>query len=370
MTESARSSQPPGRVSGLDPSHGVEEVCRLTGLEPGQVRFLEAEFGVYFGDGAVSPRRVFRSGQVALFSRLRRYLFEDGKTTQDAHRILKQSAGAEAGVGGAPARIWAVTSGKGGVGKTTLSIQLALAAARRGLRPLVIDADLGLGNVRVQCGLPGGCSLAEVLMGSAGLAEAVQPGPGGIRVVGNASGEARIADLSPTHVRALAPALRRPELEADVILLDTGAGIAGQVLSFLHLADEVLVVTTPDVSAMLDAYGVMKAARRAGVSAPFHVLVNLVESGDDAEEVYARIRVCAERYLNGSPAYLGALPRDPALSRAGRDRRPNDAWTPDHPLASRLLQLAAALCPATAPTCSAPQNSEAEPNPSRTPKPM
>jgi flagellar biosynthesis protein FlhG len=334
-------------------------------LEAGQVRFLEAEFGAYFGDGVVGPRRVFLPAHVELLQRLRRYLFVDGKSTQEVHRLLKQVplSGCRP-----PARIWAVTSGKGGVGKTTMSIQLALAAARRGRRVLVIDADLGLGNVRVQCGLPGGCSLAEVLMGSARLTDAVQPGPGGIRVVGNASGEARIADLSPSHVRALAPALRRPELEADLILLDTGAGIAGQVLSFLHLADEVLVVTTPDLSAMLDAYGVMKAAHQAGVTAPFHILVNQVEAEDDAAQVFDRIRVCAERYLNNRPTYMGALPRDPALSRAGRNRRPDDAWTDETAVAARLLRMAAILCD-SASASPPPRHPAPTPTLSRTPKP-
>lgn len=332
----------------MDPHQAMsmEGVCRLTGLEPSQVRFLEAEFSAYLGDDRATPRSQFLPDQVTLLRRIQRDLFSDGLSIQDVHRSLKQPVDLESS---RPATIWAVTSGKGGVGKTTVSIQLALAAARLGLRTILVDADLGLGNVRIQCGLPGGRSLADVLLGTARLEEALQDGPGGIRVVGNVSGESRVADIAPTRIRGLASALRLGSLDADLILLDTGAGIATQVLSFLGLADETLLITTPDVSAMLDGYGVLKAARQAGVTSPFHLLVNLVEPGDNPDLVYARVHACADRYLQSAPSYLGFLPRHPALTRTARDRNPGALWAASDPVTTRFLDLVSRFHPTTQP---------------------
>ncbi len=299
--------------------HDIQSVCRLTGIEAGQIRFLETEFGQYFSpDGGCARLTTFDDYQVELIQRLHQGLFVEGRTVSDIHLELQKKTGA----GRAPVHIIAVTSGKGGVGKTTLSINLAIAMKRGGNRVLLVDGDMGMGNVHILTRLTPKHTIADVLQGRTAIDEAVTQGPGDIHILCGGSGVSGLADMKAAVIAQLGQRLRLLGDQFDVVVIDTGAGVSSQVLEFIKMADDLVLVTTPDVAAMLDGYGVLKVARESGIACPAHVLINQVDKPQESEMVYERIRACAERYLGDQPQLLGSLKRDRSLHHANRERQP------------------------------------------------
>src|SRR4051812_35510527 len=160
------------------------------------------------------------------------------------------------------ASVIAVTSGKGGVGKSNVAVNLAIQFAAAGKKVVLLDADLGLANADVLCNLDLPANLSHVIARKKELREVMIPAPGGFRLIGGASGLARMADLSDADRQRLVLALGELEQAVDIILIDTGAGISPNVLTFTRAADHVLVVTTPEPTAMTDAYAVIKVITR------------------------------------------------------------------------------------------------------------
>ena len=165
-------------------------------------------------------------------------------------------------------RVIAVTSGKGGVGKTTVSVNLAVAlrASCQDSRILLFDADLGMANVHIFAGVTPRGTLLDVIEGRATMAQILTTGPGGIRIACGASGVAGLADVDERVISRLGDELMGLANDFDILLIDTGAGISAQVMHFLALAHEMIVVTTPNLAAILDAYGVIKVAREGSAS--------------------------------------------------------------------------------------------------------
>src|SRR3989440_4318703 len=187
------------------------------------------------------------------------------------------------------ASVIAITSGKGGVGKSNIAVNLAIKLAGAGKDVVLLDADLGLANADVLCNIDLPSNLAHVIARKKELSEVIVQGPGGFRLIGGASGLARMADLSDVDRQRLVDALGELEHEADVILIDTGAGISPNVLAFARAADHVLVVTTPEPTAITDAYAVIKVISRDGNERRVSLLVNQVQSPAEARVVYERI---------------------------------------------------------------------------------
>lgn len=313
-----------------DPSQlSLQGVALATGLEPSHVQYLLAEFRELFSGPAIDPR------DFDLLRELHRQFFVLGRPTE----MIRAQSGRRG-----RCRIWAITSGKGGVGKTTISVNLAVSLAQRGLRVLLFDADFGMANAHVYAGVTPQTTLLDVIEGRASLAQIVTPGPAGVQMICGASGVARLADLGPAARDALIRELRRIAPVYDVLLLDTGAGIAAAVLQLVALAHEMVVVTTPNLAATLDAYGVIKAAHEARVAATVRVLVNEADDEAMAGVVFGRIKGCAERFLGATPRMLGWLPAEPAFEAANRQRRPLLLANPDHPCSQRVRDLAAQLC--------------------------
>src|SRR3954467_13944912 len=162
------------------------------------------------------------------------------------------------------ASVIAITSGKGGVGKSNVAVNLAIKLSAAGKRVVLRDADLGLANADVLCNIDLPCNLSHVIARKKELADVMVKAPGGFRLIGGASGLARMADLSALDRQRIVDALAELEETADIILIDTGAGISPNVLSFTRAADHVLVLTTPEPTAITDAYAVIKVISRAG----------------------------------------------------------------------------------------------------------
>ncbi len=241
------------------------------------------------------------------------------------------------------ARVIAVSSGKGGVGKSNLAVNLAVMMSGLGLKVCLLDADLGLANADVLCNLTPRLTLEHVLAGRCRLAEAAALAPGGFRLIPGASGVARLADLGLEHRRELLRQLALLERVADVIIIDTGAGIGRNVLAFAAAAHTTLVVTTPEPTAMTDGYGLIKSLSHRDPDRPVQVVVNLVSEAGEAEEVFARLDRVSRAFLNRPLEFGGMIPLDPSVRRAVRMRVPFSLLAPDGAATQAVRRLAVRL---------------------------
>jgi len=219
-------------------------------------------------------------------------------------------------------RVITVTSGKGGVGKSNVAVNLALALSDLGARVLLLDADLGLANVDVLLGINPEYTLKHVIRREVELPQIVMEGPLGLHVLPGGTGLPELADLGTLEIVRLLGALRRLEREHDVLIIDTAAGIGSLVTRFAMAADEVLIVCTPEPPAMLDAYGVIKALKTLKAQARLHLLVNMVRRDAEAFEAHRSLSLVARRYLEMELALAGSLPRDESVLRSVRAQQP------------------------------------------------
>lgn len=256
-------------------------------------------------------------------------------------RIVRQST---------RATVIAVTSGKGGVGKSNIAVNLAIKFASVGKRVVLMDADLGLANADVLCNIDLPSNLSHVISRKRELADVMVDGPGGFRLIGGASGLARMADLSDYDRQRLVTALAELEARTDVILIDTGAGISPNVLSFTRSADQVLVVTTPEPTAITDAYAVIKVISRDAPDRPLSLLVNQVRQHGEGRLVYERIAKVARQFLSVHVMDAGFIPSDPEVPAAVRRRSPFLLASPRCPASLGISQLAMRLERGVAPS--------------------
>lgn len=219
----------------------------------------------------------------------------------------------------------AITSGKGGVGKTNLSVNLAATLAGMKRRVALLDADLGCANADILCNVQPRFNLAHVVAGQRSLAEVITPVPAGFSLIPGASGLAKMADLSEADRRRIVADLDLLSDSTDCLIIDTGAGIGRNVLSFTSSADHVVVVTTPEPTAITDAYAVMKVLVRCGTAAnggKISVMVNMTKSRDEARQVFDRIAGVARQFLKVDVAFAGYVVSDTAVQQAVRKRAP------------------------------------------------
>lgn len=244
---------------------------------------------------------------------------------------------------GRRASVIAVTSGKGGVGKSNISVNLAIKLASAGKDVVLLDADLGLANADVLCSIDLPFNLSHVIARKKELREVMVPGPGGFRLIGGASGLARMADLTDADRQRLITALAELEEEVDVILIDTGAGISPNVLAFTRAADHVLVVTTPEPTAITDAYAVIKVVTRDGDARRISLLVNQVTSAAEARIVQDRIAKVARQFLGVTVFEAGYVLTDEQVPASVRKRQPFVLASPRCPATACITQLAIRL---------------------------
>lgn len=221
----------------------------------------------------------------------------------------------------------AVTSGKGGVGKTNVAINLGLALVSRGKRVLLFDADLGLANVDILFGLSAPHTLFDVVDGGKTVHEILVEVQKGLKVLPSSSGILKMERLSHAALNNLSRQLASLSDEFDVLLLDTGAGLTESVLFFATSAQEVLIVTTPDPTAITDAYAMVKVLESKKPGASISILVNFVTGQREGREVFDRLAQVTQRFLGRSVQYAGSVPRDSRLVQAVRMRKP--VWLHD-----------------------------------------
>jgi len=242
-----------------------------------------------------------------------------GLIVGEAHPRLKNHA----------TRVLSVASGKGGVGKTNVTVNLAIRLAQGGRKVLVFDADLGLANVDLLLGLRPTSSLRDVVEGRCGLSETLMRGPCGIEVVPGGCGLGELANLSAFGRGRLLRQLAEIEGAYDVVLIDASAGIGDQVVEFLRATGEVLLVTTPEPTAIADAYALVKVTIAQAPEVSFRLVVNNARDLDDGLVAAARLKNVVQRFLKVSLPVWGILPHSPEVPLAVRQQVPVVVSYPD-----------------------------------------
>ncbi len=241
-----------------------------------------------------------------------------------------------------PVQVIAVTSGKGGVGKTNVSVNLALALAQGGKETMLLDADLGLGNVDVLLGINTRMNLSHVVNGECTLEEAIVTGPEGLKIVPAASGLKHMTELGPLGHAGLIRAFSDLGRHLDVLLIDTAAGISDGVLSFATAAQEVVVVVCDEPASITDAYALIKLMSREHGVGRFRVLASMAKNEPEGEALYAKLTRVTDRFLDVNLDYIGCVPFDDWLRKAVQKQRAVVEAYPRSPSAQSFQRLARA----------------------------
>ena len=214
------------------------------------------------------------------------------------------------------AKVFAITSGKGGVGKTSLAVNLSIALNKAGLTVLLIDADLGLANVDLMTGVYGRHTIEEVVDGRASIFDALAEGPENLTILPAASGLGQVSDMDANRAVRFKEELLKLEQAFDLIFIDTGAGISSNVTDFVFMADEVMVIMTPEPTAFADAYAMAKLVFTEKPAAEVSVIVNMSRSDTESEKLVGKFTDIVYNFLKKKVTFYGIIPQDRAVSEA------------------------------------------------------
>lgn len=246
------------------------------------------------------------------------------------------------------ARVITVTSGKGGVGKSSLSVNLAIALSRLGNRVVVLDADFGLANVEVMLGVRPQYNLADLMFHGKNLTDIITKGPEKIGFISGGSGIQELTNLTKDQIVYLIQKLVELDEKADIVIVDTGAGISDSVLEFVAASSEVLLVATPEPTSITDAYALLKTLnRKSDISLQDTVVkmvANRIDTYDEGKELYDKLSLVVNKFLDLNLEYLGALPQDKCVSKAVMRQKPAIALYPDSQFSKTITHFADVLC--------------------------
>lgn len=305
----------------------IDEISRRTGLEESLLRFYESEYPAELPEKILhGDRIVFGAGAIDAFLRIHSKHQASGAGTAE-----KKSTGTYG-------RVIAVTSGKGGVGKTNVALNLAIELQRLGKMCLVLDADMGMANVHLLCGLLPKHDIVKVVNESLRLSEIIMEGPEGIGLIPGGSGTIALADADRRTRMKIIQAYEEIERRADIIVVDTGAGMGSGVRDFLASADELLFVLTPDLTSLADAYALLKALHAENLGQrPIYSVVNMVESLRQAADIAKRFSLCVRHFLDRPVQSIGYLLKDSTVGAATVRRTPYTVFKP-HARVSRNMR--------------------------------
>ncbi len=224
------------------------------------------------------------------------------------------------------AQIFTVTSGKGGVGKSNVVVNLAVQMQKRGKKVIIFDADFGLANVEIMFGAIPKYNLSDLIYRGKTIQEIITPGPLGIGFISGGSGVMGVNNLSKEQLKFLVSNLSKLDELADVIIIDTGAGISDNVLEFVMASPEILLLATSEPSSLTDAYSLLKALHRneefRQAETKIKVISNRVVSEEEGTGIFEKLNVVVGQFLNGNLEYLGMIPQDAAMEKAVRQQQP------------------------------------------------
>lgn len=240
------------------------------------------------------------------------------------------------------ARVITVTSGKGGVGKSNISVNLAIQLKKLGKRVIIFDADFGLANVEVIFGIVPKHNLFDIIYNDMSVSEVLTNGPLGIEFLSGGSGVKELLKLDQAQITYLIEKMGELDKYADIIIIDTGAGISEAVLSFICASEEIILVTTPEPTSVTDAYAVLKAIRNERVQIEdknINVLVNRVSSDEEGFEIYDKLSRVSKKFLNIELNSIGFLPEDRSLPKAVIEQTPVSILFPKSNIAKGFEKL-------------------------------
>lgn len=245
------------------------------------------------------------------------------------------------------ARVITVTSGKGGVGKSNVAINLAVQFKKMGQRVIILDADFGLANIEVMFGAVPKHNLCDLIYQGKNIKEIITWGPMDVGFISGGSGIAGMSNLSKDYLNYIIKNLTELDEMADIIIVDTGAGISDAVLEFLVASGEILLVTTPEPTSITDSYSLVKALNRhprySKEDSQIKVIANKVENGQEGRVLFEKLDTVVARYLKIPITYLGMIPQDAQLERAVMQQMPVSIQNPDSKSAQAYEMLAAKL---------------------------
>ncbi len=245
------------------------------------------------------------------------------------------------------ARVITVTSGKGGVGKSNAAINLAVQFKKMGQRVIILDADFGLANIEVMFGAVPKHNLCDLIYQGKNIKEIITWGPMDVGFISGGSGIAGMSNLSKDYLNYIIKNLTELDEMADIIIVDTGAGISDAVLEFLVASGEILLVTTPEPTSITDSYSLVKALNRhprySKEDSQIKVIANKVENGQEGRVLFEKLDMVVARYLKIPITYLGMIPQDAQLERAVMQQMPVSIQNPDSKSAQAYEMLAAKL---------------------------
>ena len=241
-------------------------------------------------------------------------------------------------------KVIAVTGGKGGVGKTNVSLNTAIALAQQGKRVLVLDADLGLANVDVMLGLRVKRNLSHVLSGECELDDIIIEGPAGINVIPATSGTKSMVDLSPAEHAGLIRAFSDMKTPFDILIVDTAAGISDMVLSFNRAAQDVVLVVVDEPTSITDCYALMKLLSREHGVFKFKVVANMVRTPNEGQQLFNKLTKVTDRFLDVSLDLAAVIPFDENIRKSVRKQKAIVEAFPQSPAAVAFTGLARKIC--------------------------
>ena len=237
-------------------------------------------------------------------------------------------------------KVIAVSGGKGGVGKTNVSLNTAIALAQQGKRVLVLDADLGLANVDVMLGLRVQRNLSHVLSGECELDDIIIKGPAGINIIPATSGTQSMVDLTPSEHAGLIRAFSDMDTDFDVLIVDTAAGISDMVLSFCRASQDVMLVVCDEPTSITDCYALMKLLSRDHGIFKFKVVANMVRSPKEGQQLFGKLAKVTDRFLDVALDLVAVIPFDENIRKSVRKQQAIVEAFPESPAAVALKSLA------------------------------
>lgn len=245
------------------------------------------------------------------------------------------------------ARIFTVTSGKGGVGKSNVAVNLAIQMKKRGKRVIIFDADFGLANVEIMFGAIPKFNLSDLIYREKSIKEIITPGPLGIEFISGGSGITGVNNLSKEQLKFLVNNLEQLDELADIIIIDTSAGISDNVLEFVMASPEILLLVTSEPSSLTDAYSLLKALHRneefRQEESKVKVISNRVVSEEEGVGIYEKLNAVVGQFLNGDLEYLGIIPRDTLIEKAVCQQQPVSILYPEAKSSKAFEQLSGYL---------------------------
>jgi flagellar biosynthesis protein FlhG len=237
-------------------------------------------------------------------------------------------------------RVIAVTSGKGGVGKSNFTVNLAISLINLGYRVVILDADIGLANVDILLGIIPKYTIADIIYNGKDILEVMIDGPNNLKIIAGGSGLKDLIEISSEQLNKLINELYKLEEYADFILIDTGAGLSNMVLNFVNAANEIIIVTTPEPTSLTDAYAMIKAITMYGNHEKLNVIINGVEDNNEGDEVLRKLNRVVERFLKASIVGLGYIYKSRLVVDSVKNQRPFTLLYPNSDVSKKINSIA------------------------------